>query len=52
MEIGVKSRCYVFIFSLKGSDKEGKELPRVRPKQRLWAARNATEETQSEVRAP
>lgn len=26
MEIGVKRGCYVFIFSLKGSDKEGKEV--------------------------
>lgn len=26
MEIGVKNKCYVFIFSFKDSDKEGKEV--------------------------
>lgn len=26
MELGVKSKCYVFIFSLQSSKKEGKEV--------------------------
>lgn len=26
MELGVKSKCYVFIFSLHSSKKEGKEV--------------------------
>lgn len=26
MEITIKSKCYVLTFSLKGSDKEGKEV--------------------------